>query len=69
MRVLKPICNALKPHKEMPLKEDFDAFFAKVQINGDEFTVDNFKPGTSGESLLFTRLVADMGLANQKRLI
>ena len=69
MRALKPICNTLKPHKKMPLKEDFDAFFAKVKINDDEFTVDNFKPGTSGESQLFTQLVGDMGLDNQKRLI
>lgn len=69
MRVLKPICNTLKPHKNMPLKEDFDAFFAKVKINDDEFTIDNFKPGTSGESLLFNRLIDDMGLANQKSLI
>lgn len=69
MRVLKPICNVLKPHKEMPSKEDFDAFFSKVQIDDDEFTIDNFKPGTSGESLLFKRLIDDMGLANQKSLI
>lgn len=69
MRVLKPICNNLTPHKKLPSKEDFDAFFAKVQINDDEFTVDNFKPGTSGESMLFNRLVGEMGLENQKRLI
>ena len=69
MRALKPICNALKPHKEMPTKDDFDTFFSKVKINDKEFTIDNFKPGTSGESLLFKRLIEDMGLANQKTLI
>lgn len=69
MRVLKPICNTLQPHKKMPSKEDFDAFFAKVQINDNEFTVDNFKPGTSGESLLFKTLIDHMGLSHQKSLI
>ncbi|MEO6146645.1 MAG: DGQHR domain-containing protein [Sulfuriferula sp.] len=69
MRVLKPICNTLAPHKNFPRKEDFDAFFSKVQISDDEFTVDNFKPGTSGESLLFNTLVTHMGLDNQKQLI
>lgn len=69
MRVLKPICKILKPHVKLPSKEDFDEFFKKVQINDDEFTVDNFKPGTSGESLLFAKLVSDMGLEDQKRLI
>lgn len=69
MRVLKPICNALKPHKEMPSKDDFDEFFARVKIDDDEFTIDNFKPGTSGESLLFKKLVDDMGLANQKSFL
>ena len=51
------------------MKEDFDAFFQKVQINDDEFTVDNFKPGSSGESQLFAKLIGDMGLEDQKRLI
>lgn len=69
MRVLKPICNTLKPHKELPTKEQFDAFFSKVQLGDDDFTIDNFKPGTSGESLLFKKLIDDMGLANQKSLI
>lgn len=69
MRVLKPICTTLKPHKKLPLKEDFDAFFKKVKINDDEFNVDNYKPGTSGESLLFSKLVNDMELEDQKRLI
>lgn len=69
MRALKPICNSLQPHKNMPSKEDFDAFLAKVKINDDEFTVDNFKPGTSGESLLFNKFIDDMGLAHQKSLI
>lgn len=69
MRVLKPICNTLRPHKSMPSKENFDEFLQKVQITDDQFTVDNFKPGTSGESLLFTKLLTDMELGNQGRLI
>lgn len=69
MRALKPICNNLKPHKELPSKEQFDTFFSKVRLGDDDFTIDNFKPGTSGESLLFKKFIDDMGLANQKSLI
>lgn len=69
MRVLKQLCNTLQPHRKMPAKEDFDEFFAKVKLNDNEFTIENFKPGTSGESQLFKRLIEDMGLAHQKSLI
>lgn len=68
MRILKPICKILKAHIKPPQKEDFDKFFAKVKIKDNEFTVDNFKPGTSGESQLYTRLFSEMELGGQKRL-
>lgn len=68
MRALKPICNTLKPHKTLPSKDDFSELFKKVNIQDNEFTVDNFKPGTSGESLLYTKLVEGMALSNQKVL-
>lgn len=68
MRVLKPICKKMKPHTKMPQKEDFEAFFTKVQIEDHEFNVDNFKPGSSGESQLCARLISEMNLDGQKRL-
>ncbi len=69
MRALKPILNILQPHKKLPSKEDFEKYFAKVSLNDEEFNVDNFKPGTSGESQLFKKLIDDMELAKQKSLI
>lgn len=69
MRVLRLICGIHKPHLKLPLKEDFSKLFDLVKIDDNEFTVDMFKPGTSGESLLFSRIVNDMGLEYQKRLI
>lgn len=69
MRVLKPICKVLNAHIKLPQKDEFDKFFEKVKIKDDEFTVDNYKPGTSGESLLYARLISEMELDGQKRLI
>lgn len=69
MRALKPICKTLKVHKNVPTQAEFAALLAKVRIQDDEFTTDNFKPGTSGESQLFARLIAEMELEGQKRLL
>ena len=68
MRVLRVICRISQPHKEPLSKEYFDRLFAKVQLESADFNTDNFKPGTSGESGLFTKIIADMGLDNQKSL-
>lgn len=69
MRALRQSCKTLKPHKRLPTKEDFDRLLQRVAIDDEEFTVDNFKPGTSGESLLYSKLVEGMGLEDQQRLI
>lgn len=42
--------------------EAFLALFEAVQFNDDEFTVERFKPGTSGESELTNALMSGMGL-------
>ena len=69
MRILRLICKTLKPHRQLPRTEDFAEFFKKVHIKDSEFNVDIFKPGTSGESLLYSRMVGDMALGDQKQLI
>jgi len=69
MRLLMVMCRVLQPHKKLPLKADFDELFARVSLKDADFNVDNFKPGTSGESLLFTTLLENMGLDDQKRLL
>ncbi|CAN7353768.1 DGQHR domain-containing protein [Polaromonas sp. LjRoot131] len=69
MRALKPISKQLEAHKRIPTKAEFDSLLKKVSIEDGDFTIENFKPGTSGESQLYSRLIADMGLENQRRLI
>lgn len=69
MRALLLVCRKVQPHLRMPEQADFDELLAKVKLKDDEFNVDTFNPGTSGESALFRRLVEDMDLARQKSLI
>jgi DGQHR domain-containing protein len=69
MRTLKPICLKLKAHNSIPTISDFKQLFDKVQLTDEDFTVENFKPGTSGESQLFAKLVADMALDGQQSLL
>ena len=38
---------------------EFKAIFDQVKLNDNEFTLDNFKPGSSGQSQLFRRLARD----------
>lgn len=69
MRALRQACRTLKPHKRLPTKEDFDRLLQRVQINDADFTIENFKPGSSGESLLYSKLIDGMGIEDQQRLI
>lgn len=69
MRLLMVICREIKPHQKLPSKEDFDALFARVSLDDSDFNVDNFKPGSSGEGLLFSRLLEELGYNAQKRLL
>lgn len=69
MRALLVICRRLKPHIEVPDQSDFDELLGKVNLDDAGFNVENFNPGTSGESALFRKLVDDMDLNPQKSLI
>lgn len=42
----------------------FASVFAEIKIKDDEFIIDNFPPGTSGESKLYNRLLDESGLAS-----
>ncbi|MDT4331197.1 DGQHR domain-containing protein [Methylomonas sp. MS20] len=69
MRALKVILtDELVAYKKIPTKEEFDNLFAKVQLDDEDFTIDNFKPGTSGESELFHKLIDDMRISKQTNL-
>lgn len=69
MRTLKLICKESPPSKILPTQAYFDELFAKAKIEESEFHIDTFKPGTSGESHLYGRLVDEMGLSPQRRLV
>jgi hypothetical protein len=42
--------------------QEFDAILDTLSIDDDEFNVENFPPGSTGESLLFQRLITESGL-------
>lgn len=63
MRFLKPAYRSLASEGEIPTQEAWLALFLKVTLADSDFTVDNFEPGTSGETKLFKRLLEDSGVA------
>lgn len=68
MRVLRVICKTYQTSNQILSKNDFDTLLKKVTLIDEEFTLDNFKPGKSGENDIFNKLINDMGLTNQKNL-
>ncbi len=40
----------------------YSEYFRKSELRDDEFTIQNFAPGTSGETALYRRLKADLGV-------
>jgi DGQHR domain-containing protein len=56
MRFLRPAYLYLVGPGEVPTREQFEKIFGRIQVNDDEFTTDNFKPGTSGEVALYNAL-------------
>lgn len=69
MRALMTICREIKPHTRLPEESDFQHLFSLVTLSDEEFSVNEFPPGTSGESMLFKKLISDMELDRQKSLI
>lgn len=68
MRFLKPAYLSLCWKGEVVSKSDFLEIFKKVDIEDDAFTIDQFKPGTSGESNLFKAFMAQSGLEKNQKL-
>lgn len=57
MRYLPKIYLKLGKPGNVPSKEDFLIVLEKSNIMDDDFTTDNFKPGSGGESRLFRSLI------------
>ncbi len=47
---------------EVPPKEKFLEVFRRIKLEGPDFTAENYKPGSSGEALLFRHLMEQAGL-------
>jgi DGQHR domain-containing protein len=62
MRFLRLAYLNLVGPGEVPKRAQFDTVFARIQMNDNEFTTDNFKPGTSGEVALYNALKSKAGI-------
>ncbi|MFG0712494.1 DGQHR domain-containing protein [Stenotrophomonas geniculata] len=63
MRLLRPAYLSITAPGEMVSIEEFSALFKKATIKDDEITTDTFKPGTSGETLLYHTLLSQLRLS------
>lgn len=63
MRFLKPAYRSLASPGDIPSQDAWLTLLKKVGLDDNDFTVDNFEPGTGGETKLFRRLLQDSGAA------
>ena len=57
MRFFRHAYNHIAAPGEIPPKKDFARVFAQVELDDDDFTTENYPPGTSGETKLFYDLM------------
>ena len=62
MRLLRPAYLRISSPGSVPSREDFSMLFSKAYMSDHDFTVDNFKPGTSGQTELYSRLMEELQL-------
>jgi len=58
MRYLRDAYNYFETPGAIIKKEEFRSLLDKVELKDEDFTIDNYKPGTSGETLLYQNLVS-----------
>lgn len=68
MRVLRPAYLRLSASTEIPTTEQFLELFQRFNVTDDHFTIDTYKPGTSGEAALYWALINGTGLEEQRSL-
>ncbi|WP_081618380.1 DGQHR domain-containing protein [Thioalkalivibrio sp. ALE31] len=68
MRLLRPAYLLLTSPGGIPEKGEFARVIEKIDMHDEDFNVDNFKPGSSGESQLFRQIQELSGLSEQIRL-
>lgn len=62
MRLLRPVYLYLAKAGDVVNAEKFSTVFRRVNLNDEDFNTDRYKPGTSGETLLFNELLTEMDL-------
>ena len=62
MRFLRSAYMHLVGPGEVPTREQFGTVFARIGMADDEFNIDNFRPGTSGEVALYRALKEKSGV-------
>jgi DGQHR domain-containing protein len=62
MRLLRPFYLYITKPGGLPSEAEFLKVFKKINMKDSEFTADNFKPGTSGESKLYHELLDKSGI-------
>jgi len=61
-RFLRPAYLYLTSPGSVPSKDDFITILSRIVINDNDFTVERFKPGTSGEAELYRTLMQESKL-------
>jgi len=62
VRFLRPAYLHLTSPGQVPTTDEFKALFDKVRLKDSDFTVEVFKPGTSGSSELYRALINETGI-------
>lgn len=62
MRLLRPMYLHIASPGEVPEAAQFARMFAMSGLQNTDFNIEEFKPGTSGETALYTRLRSELGL-------
>lgn len=62
IRFLRPAYLSLVGPGEIPSTADFAKIMKKIDLKDGDFTIDEFKPGTSGESKLYRTLLSQSAL-------
>ena len=57
MRFLKPVYLFIANPGDVPSIDDFTAILNRIDLGDDDFNVDTFRPGTSGEASLYRELL------------
>jgi DGQHR domain-containing protein len=64
MRFLRPCYLSITSPGNVPETAKFISILDKIDIKDDQFTTDEFKPGSSGEGKLFRMLIEKSGLSS-----